>query len=154
MIEADNPLDNDDPFDLNRFVDAQKGVYEQALSELRRGEKRSHWMWYIFPQIEGLGFSATSRRYSIKSAEEARSYLRHPVLGRRLVECCEAVMSVSGRSVSEIFGYPDDMKLKSSMTLFAAVAQKQELFTRVLGKYFHGERDLKTVELLGSRGGS
>ena len=140
--------DNDDPFDLSRFTSAQAGVYDRAFAELQAGEKRSHWMWFIFPQLDGLGSSPTARRYAIKCMDEARHYLGHPVLGLRLVECAEAVFGVEGRSVSEIFGYPDDLKLKSSMTLFAAAAGSESAFDRVLDKYFDGEQDDKTLQLL------
>ena len=118
---------------LERFVDAQRGVYPTALAELRAGAKRSHWMWFIFPQINGLGHSATTKFYALKSLEEARRYLAHPVLGPRLEECAQAVLAVEGRSVSEIFGYPDDLKLKSSMTLFARVAGPVGLNAVVFG---------------------
>ena len=148
MTRAGDIPRGNDPYDLNRFVTAQEAVYERALAELKGGQKRSHWMWYIFPQIDGLGFSATTRHYAVKSMEEARAYLQHPVLGRRLRECAEAVMSVEGRSVSEIFGYPDDMKLQSSMTLFAQ-ADPGAVFDRVLDRYFRGERDVRTLQLLG-----
>ena len=138
-----------DPHDLNRFVDAQAGDYDQALAEVRRGRKSSHWMWYVFPQIEGLGVSSTSRRYSIKSAAEARAYLDHPVLGPRLVEIAEAALSVEGKSARDIFGSPDDMKLKSCVTLFASVTPTGSVFARLLDKYFSGDRDGKTLRLLG-----
>ncbi|MGZ5573748.1 MAG: DUF1810 domain-containing protein [Methylobacter sp.] len=137
-----------DTFDLNRFTSAQENIYDSVLAELRSGRKRTHWMWYIFPQIDGLGHSATSKRYAIKSLEEARQYLNHPVLGQRLLECAEAVFAVKCRSVSEIFGYPDDLKLKSSMTLFAYAATPDSVFSRVLDKYFDGERDALTLQLL------
>ena len=140
---------SDDPHDLDRFLRAQEDDYDRALSEIRGGRKRSHWMWYIFPQIDGLAVSSTSRRYSIKSLDEARAYLAHPILGPRLLECAEAVFGVEGRSASEIFGFPDDMKLKSCATLFAAVSPKGSVFERVLGKYYAGERDERTVELVG-----
>jgi len=138
----------DDPHDLNRFVEAQAGDYDRALAEIRGGRKRSHWMWYVFPQVEGLGFSSMSRRYSIKSADEARAYLDHPLLGRRLVECAEAALAVEGRSALEIFGSPDDMKLKSCATLFASVSPPDSVFARLLDKYYEGERDAKTLRLL------
>lgn len=141
-------MNSADPFDLARFVSAQERNYDAALAELRDGEKRTHWMWYIFPQIDGLGHSPTAKFYAIKSAEEARQYLEHPVLGPRLLACAEAVLSVEGRSASEIFGFPDDMKLKSSMTLFASVAEPGVVFVRVLDKYFHGEHDVRTLDLL------
>jgi uncharacterized protein (DUF1810 family) len=141
-----------DPHDLGRFVDAQAGDYEQALAEIRSGRKRSHWMWYVFPQIDGLGFSSMSRRYSIKSLDEARAYLEHPVLGPRLVECAEAALGVEGRSAYEIFGSPDDMKLRSSATLFASVTPADSVFARLLDKFFDGKPDGKTLELLESAG--
>lgn len=148
----DDPQDHDgaaDPHDLERFVDAQEDAYVQALSEVRSGRKRSHWMWYIFPQFEGLGSSPTSRRYAIKSAAEAIEYLRHPVLGARLVECCEAVLGLEGRSASQVFGSPDDAKLQSCATLFAAVSPAGSVFEQVLGTFFRGEWDETTVRLLG-----
>jgi uncharacterized protein (DUF1810 family) len=148
---ADEP--GNDQHDLARFVAAQAGDYDQALAEIRRGRKTSHWMWYVFPQIEGLGFSSMSRRYSIKSVAEARAYLDHPLLGPRLVECSEAAMGVEGRSASEIFGSPDDMKLKSCATLFASVTPPDSVFARLLDKYFKGERDGKTLQLLGTESG-
>src|SRR5687767_8900466 len=141
--------DGADPYDLNRFVEAQAGDYEQALAEVRSGRKQSHWMWYIFPQYDGLGFSPTSRRYSIKSLREAEAYLGHPVLGRRLIECAEAALGVEGRSALEIFGSPDDLKLRSCATLFARVAPPGSVFERLLAKYFRGESDAKTLRLLG-----
>lgn len=137
-----------DPFDLARFVSAQERSYDTALAELRSGQKRTHWMWYIFPQIDGLGHSPTAKFYAIKSPEEARQYLEHPVLGPRLRACAEAVLSVERRSASEIFGFPDDLKLKSSMTLFASVDKPGAVFVRVLDKYFHGEHDQRTLDLL------
>ncbi len=138
-----------DPHNLSRFVHAQEDDYEQALSEIKSGRKCSHWIWYIFPQFEGLGFSATSRRYAIKSRAEAEAYLRRSVLGPRLVECAEAALGVEGRSAFEIFGSPDEMKLKSSATLFACVSPTGSVFDRLLDKYFQGERDGKTLHLLG-----
>jgi uncharacterized protein (DUF1810 family) len=134
--------------DLSRFTTAQESIYDSVLAELRNGRKRTHWMWYIFPQLDGLGFSATSKYYAIKSIEEARQYLNHPVLGKRLLECAETVLAVEGRSVAEIFGYPDDLKLKSSMTLFAYVAAPGSVFARILDKYFNGEQDTLTLQLL------
>jgi uncharacterized protein (DUF1810 family) len=122
MPRADDTREQDDPFDLARFTSAQESVYDRALAEVRNGQKRSHWMWFIFPQIDGLGFSSTAKHYAIKSAEEARQYLMHPVLGPRLRECTEAVLAVNGRTASQIFGSPDDLKLRSCMTLFDSVA--------------------------------
>jgi uncharacterized protein (DUF1810 family) len=138
-----------DPHDLNRFIQAQHDDYSNALSEIRSGRKRSHWMWYIFPQYDGLGSSSASRRYAIKSIAEAKAYLSHPVLGPRLVECIEAVLGVEGRSASEIFGSLDDMKLKSCATLFAEVSPTGSVFERLLATYYGGERDAKTHSLLG-----
>ncbi len=146
MAEANSSAT--DPHDLSRFVQAQQGDYAQALAEIRSGRKRSHWMWYVFPQFEGLGSSSTSRRYSIKSLAEATAYLNHPLLGPRLTECAEAALGVEGRSASEIFGSPDDMKLRSCATLFASISPAGSAFGRLLEKYFHGERDDKTLSLL------
>ena len=137
-------------YDLDRFLRAQEGTYEVALAEVRRGRKRSHWMWFIFPQVAGLGFSAMSQRYAIADADEARAYLAHPVLGARLVECCEAALSIEGRSAHEIFGSPDDLKLCSSATLFASVSPPGSVFERVLERYFAGRRDERTVECSGT----
>ena len=139
----------DDPHDLARFVEAQAGDYETALAEIRAGRKRSHWMWYIFPQIDGLGFSSMARLYAIKSLDEARAYLDHPVLGPRLVEITEAAFAVEGRSAHEIFGSPDDMKLRSCATLFARAASEGSVFSRLLDKFFDGKPDVRTLELLG-----
>jgi uncharacterized protein (DUF1810 family) len=141
-------MNSEDTYDLNRFLSAQEGVYERALAELKGGQKRTHWMWFIFPQIDGLGYSPTAKRYSIKSMEEARQYLDHPVLGKRLLECTEAVVALKGGSVSEIFGYPDDLKFKSSMTLFEKIAGTGSVFSFALDRYCHGERDATTLRLL------
>lgn len=149
MIRADETIGRDDPFDLSRFTEAQEGIYDSVLAELRSGRKRTHWIWFIFPQFAGLGHSPTSQHYAIKSIEEARRYLTHSVLGARLLECSKAVLAIEGRSVSEIFGYPDDLKLKSSMTLFASVAEDpSSVFISVLEKYFRGEQDALTLQLL------
>jgi uncharacterized protein (DUF1810 family) len=140
-----------DPHDLNRFVEAQEGVYEQALAEVRGGRKRSHWMWFIFPQIDGLGSSAMAKRYAIKSRAEAEAYLAHPVLGPRLVACAEAAAGIPATaSALDVFGSPDDMKLRSSATLFACVSPAGSVFDRVLDRYFRGERDSATLRLLGT----
>lgn len=133
---------------LKRFTKAQEDIYNIALTELRNGQKYSHWMWFIFPQIEGLGRSDTARYYAIKNSEEARQYLRHSVLGVRLLQCTKAVLAIENRTVSQIFGYPDDMKFKSSMTLFASISNPDSLFTRALDKYFAGEQDSRTLERL------
>lgn len=137
-----------DPFQLERFVAAQEGIYEQALAELQQGKKRSHWMWFIFPQIAGLGSSSTARFYAINGAEEARAYLAHPVLGPRLLACAAALLPHRGRSASEIFGYPDDLKLRSSLTLFAAVNDEQAVFKQLLKQFYAGQPDPATLERL------
>src|SRR4051794_3985039 len=140
-----------DPHDLNRFVEAQAGVYEQALAEIRAGRKRSHWMWFIFPQIDGLGSSSMAKRYAIKSRAEAEAYLAHPVLGPRLRACAEAASAVPGTaSALDVFGSPDDMKLRSSTTLFACVSPEGSVFERVLDRYLKGERAPATLRLLGA----
>jgi uncharacterized protein (DUF1810 family) len=149
VADAHVPHDAGDPYNLDRFAQAQKRIYREALSELKQGRKRSHWMWYVFPQFDGLGFSATSQQYPIKSVEEAEAYLNHPVLGLRLIECAEATLRVEGRSAYDIFGSPDDLKLRSCATLFAQVSPAESVFNRLLEKYFHGERDCKTLRLLG-----
>ena len=138
----------DDRFDLNRFVQAQEEIYPRALAEIKLGQKRSHWMWFIFPQIDGLGYSSTAKFYAIKSKDEAKAYLDHPLLGKRLIECVEALLEIEGKSAAEIFGYPDDLKLRSSLTLFANVSPADSVFSRVLDRYFGGEPDQRTLELL------
>ncbi len=140
---------SDDPFDLGRFLEAQEGDYERAVSEITAGRKRSHWMWYIFPQLDGLAVSSTSRRYAIRGLDEARAYLEHPILGPRLVKCAEAALGVDGRTASEIFGSPDDLKLRSCATLFACVSPPGSVFERLLEKYDRGGRDERTLSLLG-----
>lgn len=137
-----------DPFDLQRFVDAQKRNYDDALAELRAGRKTSHWMWYVFPQIAGLGFSAMAQTYAIGSLTEAKAYLAHPVLGPRLRDCVAAACAVTGRSAHEIFGSPDDVKFRSSLTLFAEAAPEEPLFRQALAAYFAGEEDPRTLEAL------
>ena len=143
-----------DAHDLARFVAAQRGSYENALAEIASGRKRSHWMWYVFPQFAGLGSSATSRKYAIASLAEAQAYLRHEVLGPRLVACTEAALAVEGRSAREIFGPPDDLKLRSSATLFAQASRPGSVFHRLLAKYFGGEPDEATLRLVGASGAS
>jgi len=140
----------DDRYDLKRFVDAQQGTYLRAIAELRGGRKRSHWIWFIFPQIEGLGQSPTSQRFAISSPDEARAYFDHPMLGPRLLECTRLVNLIEGRSANEIFGYPDDLKFRSSMTLFAESIPQEPLFRYALQKYSNGEPDRLTLERLGS----
>ncbi len=141
-------MSQNDRFNLNRFLTAQETIYPQVLKELKNGRKRSHWMWFIFPQIEGLGKSSTSVFYSIKDKEEAKAYLNHPILGQRLLECTNIILSIEKLSASQIFGFPDDMKLKSSMTLFSSVSTTNSVFEQVLEKFFQGNRDEKTDHLL------
>jgi uncharacterized protein (DUF1810 family) len=141
-------------FDLQRFVAAQARNYADALAELRAGRKASHWMWYVFPQVAGLGSSAMAQAYAICSLAEARAYLADPVLGARLHECVAAVLAVQGRSAHEIFGSPDDLKLRSSLTLFAEAAPDEPLFREALARYFAGEPDPRTLERLWSGGGA
>ena len=139
-----------DPFNLNRFVEAQADIYSDVLAELRGGRKRSHWMWFIFPQLAGLGNSTYSKFYAIRNLEEARQYLGHPLLGKRLLECTETVLQIHGRRASEIFVTPDDLKLRSCMTLFNEVAAPKSAFARLLDQYFEGQGDPKTLALLES----
>ncbi len=149
MSTSSDSRSTDDPYHLSRFARAQEDDYEQALAQIASGRKRTHWMWYIFPQIDGLAHSSTSKFYSIKSVEEAKAYLDHPILGPRLLECAEAVVRIEGRSATEIFGSPDDLKLWSCATLFAFVLPPSSVFDRLLWKYFGGGRDGKTLQLLG-----
>jgi uncharacterized protein (DUF1810 family) len=142
------PAPSSDRYDLERFVAAQDSVIDRVRAELRRGRKTSHWMWFVFPQIAGLGSSPTARAYALSGVDEARAYLAHPVLGPRLVECTELVAAVQDRTASEIFGYPDDLKLRSSMTLFARAAPDTAVFSDVLDRYFDGEPDPRTLDLL------
>jgi uncharacterized protein (DUF1810 family) len=137
-----------DPFELERFVRAQARTFEVALAEIRSGRKRSHWMWYVFPQVAGLGVSETSQRYALSSAAQARAYLAHPLLGPRLIDCVEAVLKFEKRSAHEIFGSPDVLKLRSCATLFAQVSPPGSVFERLLEKCYEGERDARTLELL------
>lgn len=137
-----------DPYHLHRFVDAQNPVFERVCSELRDGEKRGHWMWFIFPQIQGLGHSSIAREFAISSREEAEAYLNHAVLGPRLRECCRLVILVEGHSIREIFGHSDDLKFRSSMTLFAHATSENQIFQDALEKYFGGEPDPLTLERL------
>jgi uncharacterized protein (DUF1810 family) len=137
-----------DPHNLQRFLDAQHPIYGQVRDELQAGQKESHWMWFIFPQIKGLGTSATAQKYAIAGIEEARAYLEHPLLGFRLRECTQLVIAVRVRSIEDIFGYPDHLKFHSSMTLFARVATADEVFAIALNKYFDGKDDCKTLKQL------
>jgi uncharacterized protein (DUF1810 family) len=140
-----------DRFNLQRFLDAQEDVYQTALAELRAGRKRSHWMWFIFPQFHGLGASEMAERYAIGSVEEARAYLAHAVLGPRLISCADALLAHEGRSAHDILGTPDDLKLRSSATLFAAVAERGSVFERLLDRFFDGQADMRTIALMEHR---
>jgi uncharacterized protein (DUF1810 family) len=145
--------ESSDPYDLARFVEAQRLSHETALAEIEHGRKVSHWMWFVFPQADGLGFSATAKRYSIASLAEAEAYLRHPILGPRLAACASAALAVDGRSARDIFGSPDDLKLRSCATLFAAVSPAGSVFHRLLDKYFGGQADAETLRLLRTKRG-
>jgi len=135
--------------ELEKFVAAQQHDYATALAEISSGRKRSHWMWYIFPQLDGLGFSDMAKRYGIRDLKQASAYLKHPLLGSRLTEISEALLTLEGVSASEIFGSPDDLKLRSSMSLFASVAGAPGIFQQVLDKFFSGHKDIKTLRILG-----
>ncbi len=136
-----------DPHDLTRFVDAQHMIYPRVIAELSQGRKQSHWMWFIFPQMAGLGFSAMAQRFAIRSRQEATAYLAHPVLGPRLIECTRLVLAVQGRTINDILGSPDDMKFRSCMTLFGAVSDNT-IFDEAVAKYFSGGKDRKTLDIL------
>src|SRR5262245_27734653 len=152
MAEASESGAGGDHYELKCFLKAQEDDYDRALSEIRNGRKQSYWMWCSFPQFDGLGFSSTSKLYSVKSLADAKAYLAHPVLGSRLMECAEAALGIEGRSAWEVFGSPDDMKLRSCATLFAAVSSAGSVFDRLIGKFFQGDRDAKTLRLIGIRG--
>jgi uncharacterized protein (DUF1810 family) len=141
-----------DPHDLQRFLAAQAEDYDCALGELQRGHKQSHWIWYIFPQVAGLGYSSMAQKYAIQSREEAAAYLEHAVLGARLRTCCEALLKYEGRNIRDIMGFPDDLKLRSSMTLFAAVSKPDSVFHKVLNVFYSGQMDERTLAFLEARG--
>jgi uncharacterized protein (DUF1810 family) len=144
-------MSSPDPFDLRRFVDAQARNYAQALAEIRAGQKESHWMWYVFPQIAGLGSSPTAQRFAIRGRDEAAAYLAHPVLGSRLRECAAALLALPpGTPAEHVFGWPDNLKLRSSATLFGEVSPPGSVFAQVLERYFGGEPDARTLQLLGA----
>jgi len=144
-------VSDQDPYDLQRFVDAQEHVYTRALSEIQSGRKRSHWMWFIFPQIDGLGASSMSKRYAIRSVAEAKAYLAHPLLGPRLLESAEAALAVQTSSALELFGSPDDMKLRSCATLFASVSSEESVFRQLINKYFDCKPDDSTLQLIAKK---
>ena len=142
-------MTDSDRHNLKRFLGAQATIYEKVLTELSAGRKTSHWMWYIFPQYRGLGFSMMAQKYAIQSLDEAREYLAHPVLGDRLLECSATLLNIDGRSAYEILGTPDDLKLRSCATLFAVVSPPNSVFEQLLHKFYNGDRDSKTLQLLG-----
>lgn len=135
-------------YDLHRFIEAQNGIYEQALAELKTGRKRSHWMWFIFPQIAGLGTSPMAEKYAIRSAEEASAYLADPILGSRLLRCVEAILAIKDRSARDIMGSPDDLKLRSSMTLFSAISDHGSPFHKAIDQFYDGKFDERTISIL------
>ncbi len=137
-----------DTHNLVRFTEAQDSVYSTVLSELQQGKKTTHWMWFIFPQLAGLGRSPTAEFYAIKSLEEAGQYCQHPLLGARIRECSTTVLCIKGRTIENVFGFPDYLKLKSCMTLFSSLPDPDPIFAAVLDRFFHGERDSRTLELL------
>ena len=137
-----------DTYNLQRFLDAQQSDYSVALEEIRRGRKQSHWMWYIFPQLLGLGYTSTSTFYGIKDLDEAAAYMEHPVLSGRLIEICNALLTLESNDARKVFGSPDDVKLRSSMTLFSLVPNADKIFKSVLEKFFNGRQDEKTLQLL------
>jgi uncharacterized protein (DUF1810 family) len=137
-----------DVYDLERFVTAQAGDFEQACQEIRQKRKTGHWMWYVFPQLAGLGMSGMSQKYAISSLAEARAYLAHPTLGPRMKKACTLLLGIKDRSMSEVFGYPDDLKLRSSMTLFAIATPENPEFQQIISDHFEGQRDRKTLDLL------
>jgi uncharacterized protein (DUF1810 family) len=143
--------ETEDPHNLERFVAAQAEDYQCALRELQRGQKESHWIWYIFPQVEGLGHSPTAQKYAIRSKDEGAAYLRHAVLGPRLQQCCEALLKHQGRRIQDIMGFPDDLKLRSSMTLFAMLSAQDSVFHRVLDVFYSSHMDEKTLAFLDAK---
>ncbi len=148
MFDSKESQSAADPYNLDRFVQAQEHNYEQAFAEISSGQKRTHWMWYIFPQFDGLAFSPTSKLYALKCIAEAKAYLEHPILGPRLLECAEAALGVEGRTAREIFGSPDDMKLHQARHCSRAQSPRDSVFERLLRKYYAGERDDRTIRLL------
>lgn len=149
-VTCEQPGGRDDPHNLARFLRAQESAYDAALSEIHNGQKVSHWMWFIFPEFVGLGRTETSRHFAIRSLSEARAYLEHPILGQRLLQCANAVLGIHGRSAHEIFGSPDDLKLRSSATLFAIVSAQGSVFHQIIAQYFVGHPDETTLRLAGT----
>ena len=148
-MPSNNNSENAADFNLNRFVTAQEKLYETVVAELRNGNKQTHWMWFIFPQIDGLGTSSFAKLYAIKSISEAKAYFNHPVLGSRLLECSNIMLSIKNKSANDILGFPDCVKLQSCMTLFSIIFPLEKVFTEVLTKYYTNEKDNRTIQLLG-----
>ena len=140
---------NQNDFNLNRFVAAQENIYQTVIGELKNGDKQSHWMWFIFPQIDGLGTSSTAKFYAIKNIEEASAYCNHPILGKRLLECSAILLTINNKSADDIFGFPDYVKLQSCMTLFSVVFPQESVFKEVLSKYYKDQMDEKTIKIAG-----
>lgn len=138
----------EDRFLLQRFIQAQSNLYSDVVSELKQGSKIKHWMWFVFPQVKGLGRTSTAEKYAIKSIEEAKAYIAYPILGNRLRECTELVLEIDGCTINQIFGYPDDLKFKSSITLFKQVAEDNKIFKDAIVKYFDGQEDILTIDIL------
>lgn len=149
-MSINNDNQNTADFNLNRFITAQENVYTTVLTELKNGDKQSHWMWFIFPQIDGLGTSATAKLYAIKSIEEAKAYFNHPILGKRLLECAAILLSIKNKSANNILGFPDYVKLQSCISLFSILFPEEQLFTEVLAKYYDDQKDPKTTNILSS----
>ena len=148
-MESNNTAENSSDLNLNRFVLAQEKLYETVIAELKKGDKQTHWMWFIFPQIDGLGTSTFAKLYAIKNIEEAKAYYNHPLLGARLLECSKILLNIKNKSANDILGFPDYVKLQSCMTLFTLVFPFEKTFTDVLTKYYNNEKDVKTIEILG-----
>ena len=145
---SNNNTENSSDLNLNRFVAAQEKLYETVIAELKNGNKQTHWMWFIFPQIDGLGNSTYAKLYAIKSIEEAKAYLNHPLLGARLLECSQILLTIKNKSANDILGFPDYVKLQSCMTLFSLIFPLEKIFTEVLAKYYDSKKDNKTIEIL------
>ena len=148
-MESNNGADNSSDLGLNRFVLAQEKLYETVVAELKNGDKQTHWMWFIFPQIDGLGTSTFAKLYAIKSIDEAKAYFNHPLLGARLLECSQILLNIKNKSANDILGFPDYVKLQSCMTLFTLAFPSEKTFSDVLTKYYNNEKDIKTIKILG-----
>ena len=152
LLQIKDAIMTSTTYNLQRFIDAQATAYSTALSEIKSGGKRSHWIWYIFPQVQGLGFSEVSKFYALQNLTEAKAYLNHPILGKRLIEICQELLKFVDTDATEIFGFPDDLKLKSSMTLFSGIPDTNEVFQLILDNFFNASKDAKTLEIIGKFG--